>query len=487
VAAATLGMVDLRAPMHANVSDVLDELRSAVASGRGGESRFLVAQANLFFGEKLAERRFPTLKELDSATGDHALVIQAGGHVTILNSKAMQLAEIGRFKTGESGVSGQAIVQLGADGLPTGVVSEIDGFLPIPQPTPDEFEVLLRRAVSELYTQFGVTTMGNITHTVESVQAFSRVVDASRSLRVTSALWVPYTLTLDEAFAWPEHITISGPEAFFTINGVKLFCDGGYSARNAATLTPYMPEFAVEPNSYGQLALRRDYIAAAVAAAHAASMQLVVHTNGERAQIELAEGVIAAADAGYVGTPVRSEHAGNLNTSTLTTAAWRRAGLVPVSQPVFLYNFGDFVPQLLGHPAQRGQFNFRRLLDDGWHMCGSSDYLLGSEVGQSNPLFGVWCAVKRQGFGGQIIEPDQRVTIDEALRMHTLYAAEAMGVAETRGSIEAGKYADLVVLDRSPHGVSTEDELLDIRVDYVLVDGKIVYARDGAEPYQTQV
>jgi predicted amidohydrolase YtcJ len=183
---------------------------------------------------------------------------------------------------------------------------------------------------------------------------------------------------------------------------------------------------------------------------------------------------------------VRSEHAGNLNTSSETTDAWRRAGLIPVSQPVFLYNFGDFVPKLLGEPAERGQFNFRRLLDDGWHMCGSSDYLLGSEVGQSNPMFGVWCAVKRQGFGGEIIEADQHVTVDEALRMHTLYAAGAMGIADTRGSLEPTKCADMIVLNRSPYDVHTDDALLDIKVDYVFVAGGIINQRDGAEPYTDQ-
>jgi predicted amidohydrolase YtcJ len=477
VAAATQEMVDLRAPQHGSISDVLDEISLAVAAGKGGEAKFLVAQANLFFDQKLAEGRYPLLTELDSVTRDHAIAIQAGGHVTILNSKAMELAEIGRFKTGESGVSGQAVVEMGDDGLPTGVVSEIDGYLPIPQPSEADFERLISQAFHDLYTRFGVTSLGEISHTPESLAAMSRVAGSSKSLRVDVALWVPYTLGLDDLVDWRSKLSSVKESEFFHVAGVKMFCDGGYSAHNAATLTPYLPEFSVEPNSYGQLAMTREGIAAAVVLADQAELQLVVHTNGERAQVELAEGVVAALEAGHGRRPVRSEHAGNLNTSDMTTDAWRRAGLVPVSQPVFLYNFGDFIPRLLGEPAEHGQFNFRRLLDDGWHMCGSSDYLLGSEVGQSNPLFGVWCAVKRQGFGGDIIEPDQRVSVDEGLRMHTIYAAEAMGIDGSRGSLEAGKAADFVVLDKSPFGLRTEDELLDILVDNVFVDGVLVHER----------
>src|SRR5262249_8782618 len=149
----------------------------------------------------------------------------------------------------------------------------------------------------------------------------------------------------------------------------------------------------------------------------------------------------------------------------------------PVSQPGFLYNFGDFLPRLLGDPVRRGRFPFRTLTEQGWTLCGSSDYLHGAEERQSNPLFGVWCCVARQGFLGEVLVPDESISVDQALRMFTINAAKAMGVGD-RGSIEHGKVADFIVLAEDPREVSV-DRIPDVAVDYVFVDGRLVHARPG--------
>ena len=108
----------------------------------------------------------------------------------------------------------------------------------------------------------------------------------------------------------------------------------------------------------------------------------------------------------------------------------------------------------------------------------------GSEVRHLNPFFSIWCAVKRQTFTGQIIDPEQRVSVDEALKMHTIYPAAALGEQDSKGSLEAGKLADIVVLNRDPMGM-TGDELLDVKADYVFLGGREVYRRPGAEAYTT--
>ena len=99
---------------------------------------------------------------------------------------------------------------------------------------------------------------------------------------------------------------------------------------------------------------------------------------------------------------------------------------------------------------------------------------------QSNPLFGVWCCVARRSFLGEIVEPDQVTSVEEALRIHTVNAADAMGLSD-RGSLEAGNLADFVVLADDPRTVAT-DLIPDTAVDYVFVGGRPVYIRAGAEP-----
>jgi predicted amidohydrolase YtcJ len=279
-------------------------------------------------------------------------------------------------------------------------------------------------------------------------------------------------MSLEAALDWESRLELRAGTDWTAVRGIKLFADGGYSARNAATRTPYLEPYAVEPGSRGQINLPRERIADAIRRARERGLQLAVHANGERAQDEVCAGVVAAGQTDDPRVQTRVEHAGNLVTETATIAAWREAGILPAPQPVFLYNFGDFFPVYLGEPGLRGRFPFRALLDEGWRLSASSDVLLGSEERQTNPLFGVWCCLKRQTFFGEVIDPEQRITLDEALRMHTIDAAHALGIEGDRGSIAAGKLADLVVLAEDPYEVDV-DRLPDIAVERVYVGGEL--------------
>ncbi len=106
---------------------------------------------------------------------------------------------------------------------------------------------------------------------------------------------------------------------------------------------------------------------------------------------------------------------------------------MPVPQPVFLYNFGEFIPPgYVGEYAQDRQFPFRRMLDDGWNVSGSSDVWVGSEIGQTNPFLSIASAVGgRWTFHHEVMSPDQSVSIYEALRMHTVGGATVLGGCRT--------------------------------------------------------
>ena len=151
---------------------------------------------------------------------------------------------------------------------------------------------------------------------------------------------------------------------------------------------------------------------------------------------------------GRRGLPPRIEHAGNFRPDTATSDWWQRAGVIPVPQPVFLYTFGDYFVDYLGEYGARGRFPLRTLAEQGWPLSGSSDVWVGSEPEATRPMFGVWCCVKRQSYAGLIIDPDEALSVDQALRLHTINAAGVMGEADVKGSIEPGKLANLVVLDR---------------------------------------
>ncbi|CAG7605150.1 amidohydrolase [Leucobacter soli] len=476
-ARALVTMVDVRVPRCRTVADVLEVLSDASAGWSEPENVWMRAQANLFFDQKLADKRYPTLAELDGATGDIPLVIHAGGHTSLLNSAAIRLSALERFSTGEQGAMGGVVVERDSTGRPTGLVSEIDSFLPIIDRSEGSLSRTLVEGARELFTQYGVTVIGDISGTPAGVRAIAAAAESGEiPQRVVEYVCAPGTLEFEDALRSRE---IFGDGERFHVRGIKVFADGGYSSRNAAVDIPYVDEYALEAGSTGTVNIGREELVEMVSRSARAGLQLAVHANGERAQREIVEAAAAAESA--AGLPVRMEHAGNLMMDGTADAAWREADVVPIPQPTFLYNFGDFFPLYLGEAASTGRFRFRDLSERGWRLAGSSDVFTGAEEAQSNPLFGVWNCLARRSFNDAVIEPDQALTLDQALRMYTQYAADSLGLGDSYGSIEAGKEADFVVLDRDPYEASA-DELLEIRVDHVVVGGRIVHSRDGAPP-----
>jgi predicted amidohydrolase YtcJ len=470
-------MVDCRAPRHRTVSDVLETLRDNL--WRAEESGWLVGQANLFFDQKLEDKRLPTREELDSISNDVAIVIRAGGHTSVLNTKGFEISNVIEY-AGREGMMGGAVIEVDSAGEPTGVISELDKVLPLPQPDDDALRREIRDGAKDLFTRFGVTTIGEISETLTGLEMMDDLIRSNElPIRFSVFLWAPGTMAFEEAIDWERHLKLQSDPHWMDVRGVKMFADGGYSARNAAARTPYVEKYAVSKGSRGQINLRAARIADAIARTREVGLQFAVHANGERAQDEVCAGVLAVGQTDDPRLQTRIEHAGNLVTTSETVDAWRESGILPVPQPVFLYNFGDFFPVYLGEPGRRGRFPFRALLDEGWKLSASSDILLGSEERQTNPLFSIWCCLKRESFFGEIIDPEQRITIEEALRMHTINAALALGQEKERGSIAAGKLADLAVLAESPYDVDV-DQLPGILVESVYVGGRQVYDRAEA-------
>ena len=357
----------------------------------------------------------------------------------------------------------------GADGEATGVVKEMDSLLPLPAQTPEIVERALVEGVSRLFTRYGVTTVGEISETVEGLETMDALARERRlGARIRAYLWAPGTLPLESALEWRRHIRLSAGDEHVAIQGVKLFCDGGYSAKSAAVKRPYL---GMGREHFGDIALERDFLREALPATRDAGLQLAIHANGDRAQEWLCEVIESAGGApSHPRLRTRIEHAGNFMPEHVTSEWWTRAGIVPVPQPVFLYTFGDYFGDYLGEYGTQGRFQFADLLREGWLLTGSSDVWVGSEREATNPLFSVWCCLRRQTYDGRLIDPDQATTVVEALRMHTLSGAEVLGEAADKGSLEAGKLADLVVLDRDPRTCAVDD-LPDLRVEAVYLGG----------------
>ena len=473
--------VDCRVPGCQTVHDVLDRLSDALRDP-GPRDGWLIGYGNLFFDLKLADRRLPSRAELDQVSRTIPIVLHCGGHASIMNTAALEKSNLGRFISGTAGVWGTPVVRMDESGQPTGFVAEVDQLLPVPQPSGAEIAEELARTLRLRFTAHGVTTIGEISPSAEAVARLEQLTRSPEPpCRAVSYVMVPGAMALADALDMVTASRSHGQSDTFAIRGIKLFADGGYSARNAATYTPYLPEEGLRAGTKGRLNLGHGELVRTILLARERSADLAVHANGERAQDEVIRAVLAAGVA-YGPPMVRLEHAGNLLTDERRLVAWREADLLGVLQPGFLHDFvGDFLPQVMGDAAARGRLPLRTLIDNAVPVAASSDVGGASSDQQSNPLFSVWCCLARRGFSGDRIEPDETITVPEALRLHTIEAARALGLDRETGSIEPGKFADFVVLDGDPRAVPVDD-IPRLRVADVYLSGRSLTGAHAGHP-----
>ncbi|MBY0558819.1 amidohydrolase family protein [Hyphomicrobium sp.] len=458
--------IDCRLPECSSVGDICD----ALTTGAKASDYWIVGQGNLFFDRKLKEGRLPTREELDKVSRDRPVALRAGGHITVLNSKALEVSGIDRnYVPPDYSVTGLPVVERNASGDPTGVVKEMDALLSFPQVDKSELRSVLKNGVAKYFTRFGVTTIGEISETIDGVEtlnalAASDELDASYRIYI----WAPGTLKLEQAADWKSHINLNANDAAIRIQGIKLFSDGGFSAKSAAVTCPY-----VGSDGCGQIAFSKYFFRRAFELSQASNLQLSVHANGDRAQEWLCECIVELGGTSSGRTRTRVEHAGNWLPRARTMDSWARAGIIPVPQPVFIFAFGEYFPDYLGEIGSKGRFPFKTLLSQGWRLNGSSDVWVGGERETTNPFHSIWCCLKRQAYSGAIIDLHEAITLDQALRMHTIDSAAALGEEDTKGSLAPGKLADVIALDRDPYRGSV-DEIRDVKVEFVLSRGRVV-------------
>jgi predicted amidohydrolase YtcJ len=406
---------------------------------------------------------------IDSVTPNNPVWInRLDGHMNLGNSLALRAAGITR-QTAE--VSGGTIVR-GPDGEPTGVLKDnatalVNRVVPDP-PAPQQDRAL--DAAMRFVAAQGVTSIHNM-GSWEDLAVFER---AHRAGRLATRIYAAVPLATWERLR--DRVTSTGRgDAWLKVGALKGFVDGSLGSHTAAMLTP----FSDAPTDTGLFVNAPDDLYRWVSGADDAGLHVMVHAIGDRAnriQLDIFERV--ARENGVRDRRFRIEHAQHLAPSEI--ARFGQLGVIPSMQPYHAIDDGRWADKVIGAQRAKGTYAFRSLLDAGARLAFGSDWF----VAPPTPLEGIYAAVTRRTLddrrpGGWV--PEEKITVEEALRAYTTGAAYAEYAERDKGTIARGMLADLVLIDRDLTRIPPAT-IREARVMLTVVGGQPVFERDELRP-----
>ncbi len=402
---------------------------------------------------------------IDSVTPNNPVFIsRLDGHMALANAAAMRAAKI--TSATRDPVGGE--IPRDARGEPIGIFKDnAEGLIDaaIPAPSVEQEDSALSRALVHA-ASLGVTATGNMSASWANLAAYKRMEHAGRmTLRVS--LYLPLEDWRTVADSVRQH---GAGDDWVQIGGVKGYMDGSAGSRTAFFFEP----FSDSAGYRGLMRQPESDIRAWVGAADSAGLQIAVHAIGDRANaIILAIYDSVARAHGPRDRRLRVEHAQHLRPQEIPLFGARR--VVPSMQPFHAIDDGRWVEQRIGPERIKTTYAFRTLLDTDAPLAFGSDWT----VAPLNPMLGVYAAVTRRTLDGKNPNgwvPDQKITVGEALRAYTHGNAWATFNEQKWGTLAAGRFADVVVLDHDPFAVPAES-LGTIKPRYTIVGGRVVYQK----------
>ncbi|HMJ65322.1 MAG TPA: amidohydrolase [Candidatus Binatia bacterium] len=456
-----LSQVDLRdAATPVEFTRRIHEFSSRVRQGRwitGGD----------WDHERWPGAPLPTKEMIDAATTNvPVFVSRLDGHMALANSLALKLAGVTRdMKDPEGG-----LIVRDKSGEPTGLLKDAAMSRVtrvIPGSTFDE-KLAAARAATDHAASVGVTSVQDMSAGAD-VGVYQELLRRGElKTRIYGFSPLPH---------W-ERLARTGTRAAFgsemlRVGGVKGFSDGSLGSTTALFFEPYNDA----PNTLGLPAdemfpdgamLKR------VKEADAAGLQVVIHAIGDKANdsiLSIFEQVSRA--NGPRERRFRIEHAQHLRRQDIPRFA--RAGVIASMQPYHAADDGRWAEKRIGKERSKGTYAFRSLLDSGAKLAFGSDWT----VAPLDPLQGILAAVTRRTLDGKHPDgwvPEQKITVEEAVHAYTVGSAYAEFADSVKGTVAAGKLADLVILSRDIFTIDPTD-IGNVRIEATIIDGRVVYER----------
>lgn len=466
--------VDARYPDTPSVAVTLEKIAARAKTAKPGEWIYVACVSAS--ENKFAEKRLPSKAELDAAAPDNPVVLSNGAHMAVVNSKT--LAELGVSK-GTTRLPRGGGVLLDAEGNPTGVIT--DGFADIPgSPKPEEIADYYARGIPAFWNQYGFTSIMAITPSkaLPVLQQVSATAKTS-NIRYSVSVWTaPNGAGMPSDLAAYDMPKQADPDYFRTL-GIKAWVDGENDCRTGFMSEPYEGHFDSDPaGGHGTLVMPQAEADAFVDLAHANRRLAMLHCSGDAA-VDIcltAYETSVAADPG-VTTPRRIEHFGmfQLSDTQLRRAqALKKDDLSISVQPIWLAELVKADIENMGAERASTGYKFGTLIRAGLEPAASTD-MTGIYLGNIDPFKAMHAVVTRQSDAG-IFEPQEAISVEDAVRMWTVWPAKAIGEAAQRGTMAPGKLADMTVLTADIFAVPP-DEIADIKAAQTIVGGRVVFTR----------
>ncbi|MGH7174384.1 MAG: amidohydrolase [Gemmataceae bacterium] len=424
--------------------------------------------------------QLPTAELIDKYVRDRPVFLRRyDGHMAVVNSRVLRLAGI---TTETPDPPGGVIYRKPGSRQPSGVLRDNAMALVarhIPKASEEEIIDAVRAALAEA-RRVGVTSAQDM----DGSDAATR----RRLLRLYQQLARQGKLTTRIELRWPladwRSLAAFGVQANFggewvRIGGVKGFVDGSLGSSTAKMFAPYLHE----KGNTGVYVTPRNRLREYIEGADAAGLSVAVHAIGDRANSDLLDIFAEVAKKnGPRDRRFRIEHAQHLRQRDY--ARFKALNVIASLQPYHAIDDGRWAEGRIGAERCASSYACRSLLDAGARLAFGSDW----SVAPLNPLLGIDAAVNRRTLDGKHAKgwfAEQKISVAEAIEAYTLGSAYAAFQEKDRGSLEVGKFADVVVLSRDILAVSERDRIAATQVVVTVVGGKVVFERGKGFPQRS--
>ena len=485
-AAASMYEFEQPVPDMESVEDVLRYFRTRAERTEPGR---WITLSQVFI-TRLREQRYPTRTELDRAAPRHPAAFHTGPDAS-LNSMALEMSGIdAKFQVPD----GQPCrVERDPSGHPTGILRNCAQYIRSVSgaSSPSEADRLARlRELLADYNAVGITSIVDANTSQRDLELYRTLLEQNAlTCRTFMAYGVDAQAPLDriektirEAASHPLH----QHSDMLWLRGIKVFLDGGMLTGSAYMRQPWGVSkiYAIDDSEYrGVRFIEPEKLYQIARLALANELQFTAHSQGDGAVDAMVE---AYERINRDDFPVRDRRPSITHASFMSQesiAKMQALGVVANLQPAWLYLDGTTLRQHFGAERLAYFHPYRTLFEHGVTVGGGSDHMqkIGSlrSINPYNPFLAMWTTLVRQPRGSETpLHPEQNLTREQAIRLYTINNAFLTFEEARKGSLEPGKLADFIVIDRDILTCPVE-QVKDIKVEATYLGGRRVYERQA--------